>query len=196
MSFYSWSTIVVMLKICVKHVGFFGPSVSEEQFLHGREMPWLLADHHSLQPCSNRGAVRQLQRDVFRQEWMLGNGMENEVLFNNSMLDLGIHIYIIFWYIKMIQNAHVREFCTYRGLYSFRFVMFYTSQSYLTSGSWKLKSLFKAAGATMISQRWWSSNWWIRWFAPGKHQWSTRWILSPQLEKKKQIDLDRDLNSI
>ncbi|CAE7653890.1 unnamed protein product, partial [Symbiodinium sp. CCMP2456] len=34
-----------------------------EQLLHGREMPWVLADYYCLQPRSDRRVVRQLQRD-------------------------------------------------------------------------------------------------------------------------------------
>lgn len=47
----------------------FKACTPKEQLLYGCEMPWMPSDHHRLQPCTDRGAVRQLQRDASCQQW-------------------------------------------------------------------------------------------------------------------------------
>ena len=42
-------------------------------------MPWMPSDHHRLQPRTDRGAVRQLQRDAPCQQWQ-GSKQPNDPL--------------------------------------------------------------------------------------------------------------------
>ena len=63
-----WNTKLVNMKI-QNNPQTFKACTPKEQLLYGCEMPWMPSDHHRLQPCTDRGAVRQLQRDASCQQW-------------------------------------------------------------------------------------------------------------------------------